>query len=61
MLKDGAILIEIMEEISFTTHDEYGMKTGEILASLQKFPTYFDLQVAYNLFGASESLSRARS
>ena len=53
--------METMEEISFTTHDECGMKTGGILASMQKFQTYFGLQLAYNLFGASESLSCARS
>ena len=48
-----------MEEINFTTHDEYGMKAGGILASMQKFQTYFGLQLVYNLFRASESLSRS--
>ena len=48
-----------MEEINFTTHDEYGMKAGGILASMQKFETYIGLQLAYTLFGASESLSRS--
>ena len=31
VLKDYAILMEIMEEIKFTTHDEYGMKAGGII------------------------------
>ena len=48
-----------MEEINFTAHDDYGMKAGGILASMQKFQTYFGLQLAYNLFGASKSLSRS--
>ena len=43
VLKDYTILIETMEEINFTTHDEYGMKAGGILASMQKFQTYFRL------------------
>ena len=59
VLKDHTILMETMEETNFTTHDEYGMKAGGILASMQKFQTYFGLQLAYNLFGASESLSRS--
>ena len=53
VLKDYEILMETMEEINFTTHDEYGMKAGGILASMQKFQTYFGLQLAYTLFGAS--------
>ena len=56
VLKDYAILMETMEEINVTTHDEYGMKAGGILASLQKF---LGLQLAYTLFGTSESLSRS--
>jgi len=46
-----------MEEIHLTTHDEYGMIAGEVLTSLQSFKTYFGLELAYILFGASESLS----
>ena len=48
-----------MDEINLTTHDECGMKAGGILASMQKFQTYFGPQLAYTLFGTSESLSRS--
>ena len=59
VLKDYRLLLEIMEEIHLTSHDEYGMKAGGVLTSLQSFQTYFGLELAYILFGASESLSRS--
>ena len=59
MLKDYVILMETMDEINLMTHDEYGMKAGVILASMQRFQSYFGLQLAYTLFGALESLSRS--
>ena len=59
VLKDYKILLETLEEINQTTHDEYGMKAGGILETLLKFQTLFGLQLAYILFGASESLSRS--
>jgi len=34
------------------------MKAGGVMTSLQSFQTYFGLELAYILFGASESLSR---
>ena len=59
VLKNNAILMETMDEINLTTHDEYGMKAGGILASMQRFQTYFGHQLAYTLFGGSESLSQS--
>jgi len=37
VLKDYGLLLEIMEEIHLTTHDEYGMKAGGVMTSLQSF------------------------
>jgi len=59
VLKDYGLLLEIMEEIHLNTHDEDGMKAGGVLTSLQSFQTYFGLELAYILFGASESLSQS--
>ena len=56
VLKDYKILMETLNQ---TTHDEYGMKAGGILETFQKFQTLFGLQLAYILFGASESLSQS--
>ena len=47
VLKDYGLLLEIMEEIHLTTHEEYGMKAGGVLTSLQSFHTYFSLELAY--------------
>ena len=58
VLKDYKILLETLEKINQTTHDEYGMKADGILETLLKFQTLFGLQLAYILFGASELLSR---
>ena len=59
VLKDYSVLMETMEEIHHTTHDEYGLKAGGILASLEKFDTLFGLKLGYLVFGASESLSKS--
>ena len=59
VLEDYKIFMEDLEEIKQTTRDEYGMKAGGILETLLKFQTLFGLQLAYLLFGASESLSRS--
>ena len=59
VLKDYSILIETMEEINHTTHDEYGLKAGGILSLLEKFDMLFGLKLGYLVFGASESLSKS--
>ena len=47
-----------MEDISDTTHDEYGQRTNGVLSSLDKFDSVFGLKLGYLLFGAAEQLSR---
>ena len=58
-IKDYSILIDVMEEIHASTHDEYGLKAYGILMSLEKFETLFGLKLAYLLFGASEDVSKS--
>ena len=57
ILKDYSILMETMEEINHTSHDEHGLKAAGILASLEKFSTLFGLELGYLVFGAAETLS----
>ena len=59
VLKDYLILLELMEEIHCTTHDEYGLKAHGIFSALEKFDTLFGLSLGHLLFGASESLSKS--
>jgi len=49
--------METVEEIHQTSRDEYGLKAGGILASLQKFSILFGLELGYLVFGAAETLS----
>lgn len=57
ILKDYVVLMETMEEVQATTHDEYGLKAGGCLHSLEKFGTLFGLRLAHILFGATEQVS----
>jgi len=36
-LKDYSILMDTMEDINMTTHDDYGTKAGGILHLMEKF------------------------
>ena len=51
--------MDTLEEISSTTHDEYGMKASGYLQSLEKFNTLFGLKLAHILFCAAEQVSLA--
>ena len=57
ILKDYTVLMETMEEIHATTHDDYGLKASGCLHSLEKFSTLFGLRLAHILFGATEQVS----
>ena len=58
VLKNYAALMDTMDEINQTTHDEYGMKAGGILSLMEKFDTFFGLKLAYLMFAAAEEVSR---
>ncbi len=42
---DQAVIMETMDEVNRTTHDEYGFKAGGVLATLEKFKTLFSLKL----------------
>lgn len=46
--------METMAEIHSTTHDEYGLKVGGILSTLEKFSTLFGLKLTYACFSTAE-------
>ena len=46
VIKQYAVIIETMEEVNLTTHDEYGLKAGGVLATLEKFECLFSLVIA---------------
>ena len=37
VIKDQTILMDTLEEVNSTTHDEYGLKAGGLLHTLQAF------------------------
>ena len=57
VITDYTLLLEIPEEIHLTTKDEYGLKAGGLLHSLEKFSTLFGLELSHLLFSASEQVS----
>ena len=59
ILKDYPLMMETLEEIQTTTHDEYGLKAGGFLHSLEKFNPLFGLRLAHTLFDSAEQVSLA--
>ena len=57
ILKDYEVLLETLEEVHATTRDEYGLKAGGLLQSLEKSSTLFGLRLSHRLFSAAEQLS----
>ena len=57
ILKDYDLLLETLEEVHQSTHDEYGMKAGGLQQSLEKFNSFFCLRLCHLLFSTAEQLS----
>lgn len=57
ILINYSLLIEMLEEVHESTHDEYGMKAGGLHQSLEKFSTLFCLRLCHTLFSTAEQLS----
>ena len=57
IIKNYSTLCQALEQIHAESRDEYGLKAGGFLASLEKFSTYFGLRLSFLLFAASEQLS----
>ena len=58
VIKQYPVIMETMDEVNRTTHDDYGLKAGGVLSSLEKFETLFGLKLAHLLFGAAEETSK---
>ena len=58
IIKSYATILDTLEEIHCTTHDEYGVKATGLLTTLDKFETYFGLKLGHQLFGAAEEVSK---
>ena len=57
IVNNHVLLIETQEDIHATTHDEYKLKAGGCLNSLEKLNTLFGLRLAHAPFGAIEQVS----
>ena len=47
-------IMDTMQEINESTTDEYGLKAGSVLSTLEKFETLFGLRLSKRLFSAAE-------
>jgi len=54
VIKSCATILDTLEEVHYTTHDECGIKAAGLLAILDKFETYFGLKLSHLLFGAAK-------
>lgn len=53
------LMMETLEEIQTTIHNEYGLKAGGFLHSLEKLNPLFGLRLAHTLFDSAEQVSLA--
>ncbi len=49
VIKQYPVIMETMDEVNRTTHDEYGFGAGGVLTTLEKFETLFGLKLSYLL------------
>ena len=56
-IKSYAAILDTLEEIHHTIHDEYGVKATGLLTILDKFVVYFGLKLGLQLFGTAEEVS----
>ena len=57
VLSNYTVLCTVLAEINAVTHDDYGWKAGGLLALMDKFCTYFGLQLSHLIFSGTEQLS----
>ena len=57
VIENYQALIQAFEEINGSSHDDYGRRAGGVLAQLQKFQTYFGLELCYLVFAVTEEVS----
>ena len=56
VIKD-TILMDTLEEVNSTTHNEYGLKASGLLHALEAFSSLFGLKLAHLLFSVAEQVS----
>ena len=56
IIKDYTVLMETLEEIHSTTRDNYGLKVGGLLQSMEAFDTLFGLKLVHTLFSTAEQV-----
>ena len=59
ILKNYSALLEALEIINAESHDDYGRRAGGVLSLLQRFETFFGLNLSHLIFSATEQTSRA--
>ena len=57
VLENYEALQETMEEINVSGNDDYSRRAGGVVSLMNKFETYFGLEVSHMLFAATEQLS----
>ena len=57
VLLNYSSLCETLETVNAETHDEYGRKAGGYLAQMEKFSTFFGLNLSHLIFSGTEQLS----
>ena len=57
VLKNYEALQDTFRSVNETCHDDYGRRAGGLLAVMEKFDTYFGLQLVDLVFAATEQLS----
>jgi len=57
ILLNYSSLCEILETVNAETHDECGRKAGGYLAQMEKFSTFFGLNLSHLKFPGTEQLS----
>lgn len=57
LLKKYLVLLQTLEEIRATGKDEYAMKAGGFLNTMQQFAPFLGLKLSFLIFSATEQLS----
>ena len=58
ILKNYPALLEALETINAESYDDYGRRAGGVLSLLQRFETFFGLNLSHLIFSATEQTSR---
>ena len=48
-----AVVVEALQEVSEDSHDDYGQQANALLCQLEKFGTFFGLNLAFLVFSGT--------